>query len=109
MTNANKIGASIGNVLDLKPEYTFLKKLLPAKGVPALFNNTLDVGWMKRPDGLYLILLNKNEESKKIDVSLPATYQFTNYFTDEKKGTFKNNFIEELPAHSGRVYKLMAL
>ena len=86
-----------------------LKKLLPAKGVPALFNNTLDVGWMKRSDGLYLILLNKDEESKKIDVSLPATYQFTNYFTDEKKGTFKNNFIEELPAHSGRVYKLMAL
>jgi len=64
---------------------------------------------MKRPDGLYLILLNKEEQSKKIDVPLPKTYQLTNYFTDEKKGTFKNNFMEDLPAHSGRVYKLAAL
>ena len=86
-----------------------LKKMVSPKGVSALFNNALDIGWIKAPGATYLILLNRGDELKKMSVPLLQSYQIINYFTDEKKGMYTTKFIDELPAHSGRVYKLLAL
>jgi len=61
------------------------------------------------PTTTYLILLNRGDELKKMSVPLLQSYQIINYFTDEKKGMYTTKFIDELPAHSGKVYKLLAL
>lgn len=86
-----------------------LKKMLPPQSASARFNATLDIGWMKTAKGIYLILLNKENEAKKMVVPLSTSYNITNYWTDEKMGVYKKEFTETVPAHCGRVYKLMAL
>ena len=92
-----------------KERLAILKKMVPPKGISALFNTTLDVGWMNAPGATYLILLNKDDQAKKINVPLSKSYQIINYWTDEKKGMYKVTFTDELPAHSGKVYKLLPL
>ena len=37
------------------------------------------------------------------------SYKITDYWTGDIKRTYKKTFTEELPAHSGRVYKLEKL
>ena len=92
-----------------KERLAILKKMVPPKGISALFNTTLDIGWMKGPGATYLILLNRDDQPKKIRVPLPRAYQIINYWTDEKKGVYKIEFDDELPPRSGMVYKLRAL
>ena len=75
----------------------------------ASFNNDMNIGWINAGNISYLILLNKEEQPKKFDVPLSSAYTITNYWTDEVKGDHKNKFSDELPAHCGRVYKLVAL
>ena len=86
-----------------------LKKMLPPQNTSALFNPSLDIGWMKTAEGTFLILLNRDDGEKKITVPLPNAYNIINYWTDEKKGIYKNKLNETLPAHCGKVYKLVAL
>ena len=92
-----------------KEHLAILKKMVPPKGISALFNTTLDIGWIKAPGATYLVLLNKDDQPKKISVPLSKSYQVTNYWTGEKMGNHSKVFNEELPAHSGRVYQLKAL
>ncbi len=92
-----------------KEHLAILKKMVPPKGITALFNTTLDIGWMKAPGATYLVLLNKDDQPKKISVPLSKSYQVTNYWTGEKLGNHSKVFNGELPAHSGRVYQLKSL
>ena len=86
-----------------------LKKLLLPTGAQASFNETLDIGWMKTGATVYLILLNKTDSSKKFTIPLDRPYKISDYWSDEKKGFYKNIFdAGSLPAHSGIVYKLSA-
>lgn len=86
-----------------------LKKLLPPSGATTSFNNTLDIGWMKTPKNTFLILLNKEDTPKKLAVHLSKSYSITDYWTGEQKGIHDKIFNLVLPAHSGRVYKLVDL
>jgi alpha-galactosidase len=86
-----------------------LKKILPPTGVSASFNASLNIGWMQAGKKSYLILLNKEDTIKKIIVPLMRSYKVTDYWTDNKKGTYKKTFIDGLPPHSGKVYKLEKL
>jgi alpha-galactosidase len=87
-----------------------LKKMLPPSGAVASYNKSLDIGWMKKGQTTYLILLNKEDKGKKFSVPLSQPYVISNYWTGEKKGTYDKQFdAEELPAHSGRVYKLVTI
>ncbi len=83
-----------------------LKKMLPPRGVSALFNTSQSIGWMRAGAKSYLILLNKEDTIKRIIVPLTRSYKITDYWTDNKKGTYKKTFIEELPPRSGKVYEL---
>ena len=90
-----------------KDRLAILKKMLPPTGAVTSFNKTLDIGWMKTGKAIYLILLNKGDEPKKLSIPLPQSYKIKNYWTDEKMGIHKKVFeAEELPPHSGTVYKL---
>ncbi len=88
---------------------SILKKMLPPQNTSAMFNASLDIGWMKSGTPTYLVLLNRNAEPKEFTVPLTKPYGITDYWTDEKKGISQKQFQQTLPAHSGRVYKLMAL
>lgn len=91
----------------ISPErLNILKKMLPPQNTSALFNSTLDIGWMKNGTETYLILLNRNEDEKEFTVPLPNPYRITDYWTDKKLGVSTKQFKQTLPAHSGRVYKL---
>lgn len=86
-----------------------LKKMLPPHKTSAMFNPSLDIGWMKTAKATFLILLNKDDQEKKFAVPLSKSYQIIDYWTDEKKGVYKTEWNETLPAHTGRVYKLVSL
>jgi alpha-galactosidase len=86
-----------------------LKKMLPPKKASALFNPALDIGWLKTPGATFVILLNKEDQEKKLTVPLSKEYQITDYWTGEKKGVYKNEWSEILPAHCGKVYQLKPL
>ena len=85
-----------------------LKKSIPSINIQVQFNNNFDIGWSFMKNASFLILLNKEDQSKKFDVPLSATYQVTDYWTDSVKGVYKNNFIDEVPAHCGKVFRLVA-
>jgi alpha-galactosidase len=86
-----------------------LKKMLPPQSESAMFNKSMDIGWMKTTSATFLILLNRDKEPKGFTIPLSKSYSVTNYWTDEKKDVSLKELQETLPAHSGRVYKLMAL
>jgi alpha-galactosidase len=116
MYHASLLFATGGLVLSgddlttITPErLAILKKMLPPKKASALFNPALDVGWLKTPGATFLILLNKDDQEKKFIVPLPTAYRVTDYWTGEKKGVYKSEWEEILPAHSGKVYQLKGL
>lgn len=86
-----------------------LKKMLPPQNTSAMFNASLEVGWMKGAKGTYLVLLNRNGEAKQFTIPLTKPYNITDYWTDKKMGLAKKQFVQTLPAHSGRVYKLAGM
>ncbi len=85
-----------------------LKKMLPPSGIVTHYNTGHDIGWMKTSTGYYLVILNKENEPRKISVPLSHAYDVINYWTGEQKGIQTNTFSADvLPPHSGCVYKLI--
>jgi alpha-galactosidase len=116
MYHASLLFATGGLVLSgddlttITPErLAILKKMLPPKNASSLFNPSLDIGWLKTPGATFLILLNKEDQEKKLTVPLSKEYQITDYWTGEKKGVYKNEWSETVPAHCGKVYQLKPL
>ncbi|MEO5562342.1 MAG: hypothetical protein ABIR18_02880 [Chitinophagaceae bacterium] len=58
----------------------------------------------------FLILLNKDDKPGKLEIPLSQQYIITDYWTDEKKATYSKIFdAGKLPAHLGRIYKLVPI
>ena len=112
MFHATAIYASGGMMLSgddlprLTPErLAMLRKLVPATGVPARFDDdTFRLGRVSLADKTMICVFNWTDAAQTTPVSLPKKAQVKDYWTGEDLGEHERALeLKDMPAHSGRL------
>lgn len=84
-----------------------LKRLIPAAGVAAVFDNDrFEYGWVQLPEKKLLCLFNWEQQSKTLSIPLEGRYQVSDFWTDEELGQYSDSLSVEMQPHGGRVLVL---
>ncbi|NSL90125.1 alpha-galactosidase [Chitinophaga sp. Mgbs1] len=89
----------------ISPErLNMLRKTVPPAAHAAAFSDTnFETGILKTTQGTSIILLNWQDQPKKISVKLDKPCELLDYWTGKSLGTFSGSYTAELAGHDGRV------
>jgi alpha-galactosidase len=86
------------------PRLAMLKKLQPPTGQAARFeDDSLQVGTVRRKDGLAIVLLNWDDQPRNMKYTLDRPHRVHELWTDADFGTRNGASTMTVPAHGGRV------
>ncbi|KAA2241426.1 alpha-galactosidase [Chitinophaga agrisoli] len=92
----------------ISPErLNMLKRSIPPAGQAAAFPDTkFETGKLHTGNSNYLVLLNWEDQPKKLTVKLDKPYELVDHWTGKRLGKFSGTYTLELQGHDGTVIQL---